>query len=411
MISKRFEFSSSHRLHVTGWSEQQDEAVYGREARSPHGHGHNYVATFAFNGPVDQQTGMMINVTVIKDRLKEIIDGRYDHKYINDDVPVFKDVVPTAENISCRLLEEARPLFKDTAARPVVCHLTESPSSEATAYDGGKVERHLWTNFSAARRTYSPHLSDHQNEQHFGRASSVSGHGHHYRLRATIKGEVDRVHGMIFPEKEARRILGELHDKLDHRNLSTDVPEFRDMPMTTEMLARYFYEYLGSRLPIERVKLFENDDFFVEYLGNNRWLMAVADEFHASHRLHSDKLCDADNLNIFGKCNNPRGHGHLYRVESTIGGAVEPDTGTLYRLDSLRETVNSQLDGWNYKHLNLDTDDFKGRNTTGENIIDVLWSKLSLPLGDRLHRLRLWETPNNRFTLRRTVKDFKKGEV
>lgn len=402
-ISKRFEFSSSHRLHVSGWSDLQDEAVYGREARSPHGHGHNYVATFVFNGPVDDKTGMMINVTVIKDRIKDVIDGRYDHKYLNDDLPAFRDIVPTAENISERLLNDVQPLFKDTTARPVVCHVSESPSSEATAYAGGKIERHLWMDFSAARRTYSPFLTDEQNREHFGRASSISGHGHHYRLRVTLEGEVDKIHGMISPEKQAREILAEVHGRLDHRNLSTDVRQFKDMPMTTEMLSKFFYTYLASRLPVGRVKLYENDDFFVEYLGDDLWTMAVSDEFHASHRLHSDQLCDADNLAVFGKCNNPRGHGHLYRVECSISGHADPETGTVYRLDSLDETVKARLDDWNYKHLNLDTDDFAGRNTTGENIIDVLWSKLSDPLGDRLYRLRLWETPNNRFTLRRAI--------
>ncbi|UCG61111.1 MAG: 6-carboxytetrahydropterin synthase [Candidatus Zixiibacteriota bacterium] len=404
-ISKRFEFSSSHRSFVRGWTEAQNQAFFGREALSPNGHGHNYVASFAFNGPVDPKTGMMINVVIIKEKIKEVIDNRYDHRYLNDDVPAFQDIVPTAENVTVSLLRDVVPLFNDVTAQPSVCHLAESPASEATAYAGGEVERHLWMNFSAARRTCSPHLTDAQNEELFGRAASTSGHGHHYRLRVTLQGQVDGVHGMIFPEREAREILSELHHQLDHRNLSTDVPQLRDMPMTTEMLSLYFFDYLKTRMPVSRVKLYENDEFFAEYLGSNRWFMAYTGEFHAAHRLHCRELTEAENLSVYGKCNNPRGHGHLYRVECSIEGSADRESGVLYKLDDLIRSINTQLDDWNYKHLDLDTSDFTDKTTTGENILMVLWSKLEVSLGNRLSRLRLWETPNNRFSLRRGIDD------
>ncbi|UCE23337.1 MAG: 6-carboxytetrahydropterin synthase [Candidatus Zixiibacteriota bacterium] len=402
-ISKRFEFSSSHRLAAAGWTDDQNLAFYGREALSPHGHGHNYVAYFSFEGVVDQATGMIINVVIIKDKIKALIDKRYDHKYLNLDTAPFDVVAPTAENLATHLLAEAAPLFEGMTAGPVVCHLSESPSSEATAYADGKVERHIWTDFSAARRTSSPHLTDRENEKIFGRAASASGHGHHYRLRVTLGGKVDPAHGMIFSEAKSSKIVADLHDRFDHRNLSTDIPEFEDMPMTTEMLARYFFDHLGSVLPVSRVKLYENDNFFVEFSEEGPAIMGVLSDFHAAHRLHSTALNDSDNREIFGKCNNPGGHGHLYRVECSVAGAIDEKTGTLCGLQPLNETLKSVLDQWNYKHLNVDTDDFEGKVTTGENIISVLWSKLSLSLGDSLHRLRLWETTNNRFTLRRTV--------
>ena len=345
---------------------------------------------------------MIINVVIIKDKVKALIDKRYDHKYLNADTLPFNTIVPTAENLAKHLLTEAMPLFEGMTARPVVCHLSESPSSEATAYADGRVERHLWMDFSAARRTTSPHLTDRENEKIFGRAASVSDHGHHYRLRVTLEGKVDPDHGMIFSEAESEKVLAELYDRYDHRNLSFDFPEFEDMPMTTEMLARYFFDYLGTKLPVNRVKLYENDNFFIEYSGGGRAIMGVLDEFHAAHRLHSTGLTDSDNKEIFGKCNNPGGHGHLYRVECSVAGTIDTNSGTVYQLQQLGENLDSALDLWNYKHLNVDTDDFEGKVTTGENIISVLWSKLSPSLGDSLHRLRLWETPNNRFTLRRT---------
>ena len=133
--------------------------------------------------------------------------------------------------------------------------------------------------------------------------------------------------------------------------------------------------------------------------------MGIGSDFHAAHRLHSPSLSDGANLDTYGKCNNPSGHGHLYRVECTISGDVDKRSGTLYNLGDFNRALESVLDQWNYKHLDMDTNDFKDKITTGENIIRVLWSKLSGSLGDNLYRLRLWETPNNRFTLRRTIED------
>ncbi len=403
LISKRFEFSSSHRLFVKDWSEAKNIAYFGREATSRFGHGHNFVAHFVFDGPVDRANGMMINVTIIKEKIKQIIDNRYDHKYFNTDTPPFDKIVPTAENLAANLLAEAIPLFKDMTAQPVVCHLIESPYSEATAYADGRVERHLWTDFSAARQTYSPHASQVENEELFGQASSPFGHGHHYRLRVTLCGEPDKDAGMIYPEAEGRRIIDELRARFDHRNLNVDLPELSGSPVTTEVLARHFQKRLGEQIPVSRVKLYEHDHFFVEFSSADIWTMGVLTRFHAAHRLHSCELSDEENKSVYGKCNNPYGHGHLYEVEASIGGRLDEKTGTMFKLADLEQAVFDTVDEWNYKHLDMDTDEFKGMVTTGENIVGVLWPKLDGQVDGKLTRLRLWETPNNRFTLRRAL--------
>ncbi len=64
-------------------------------------------------------------------------------------------------------------------------------------------------------------------------------------------------------------------------------------------------------------------------------------------------------------------------------------------------TASHALSSWEGKHLDLETDDFRDRPSTSENIVQVLWPRLDTPLDGRLSRLRLWETTNNRFTLRR----------
>ena len=103
-ISKRFEFSSSHRLAAAGWTDEQNVAFYGREGTSRHGHGHNYVAYFSFEGVIDQATGMIINVVIIKDKIKALRKYR-EECYEQLKSAVYKrrgwteDGVPTIEKI------------------------------------------------------------------------------------------------------------------------------------------------------------------------------------------------------------------------------------------------------------------------------------------------------------------------
>ncbi|MBA3652091.1 MAG: 6-carboxytetrahydropterin synthase, partial [Chthoniobacterales bacterium] len=120
-----------------------------------------------------------------------------------------------------------------------------------------------------------------------------------------------------------------------------------------------------------------------------------------AHRLHAPGLSAAENVTLYGKCNNPLGHGHRYLTEATIGGSYDERSGTLYNFLSLRDGIDRALLPWQDKHLDLETEEFREQPSTGENIVRALWPKFNSRLDDRLTRLRLWETPNNRFTLRR----------
>jgi 6-pyruvoyltetrahydropterin/6-carboxytetrahydropterin synthase len=406
-ISKRFEFSASHRLSVGSWSDEKNRSVFGKESMGRFGHGHNYTAYFVFSGPVDERTGMMINVAIIKQRIKKLLSERFDHKYFNADTPPFDRENPTVENLAQQLLEEVQPLFSAEEARPVACHLEQSPLSSATAYSEGTVERHYNIDFSAARRTCSPFLSDEENTKLFGIAASPSYHGHHYRLRVTLHGAVDSLSGLVFPEQDGWQIMQELRAQFDHRNLSIDIPQFKEMPNTTEMFARLIYDDLEKKLPLNRVRLDENDHFFVEHMGKDETTMSISSSFYAAHRLHSARLSEQENRTVYGICNNIEGHGHRYRVESTISGKMDERSGTLYDLGALNRTLDNVLEEWDYKHLDLETGDFEDRPSTGENIIHSLYEKLEQQLKPQLHRLRLWETPNNRFTLREEIRSTK----
>ena len=84
--------------------------------------------------------------------------------------------------------------------------------------------------------------------------------------------------------------------------------------------------------------------------------------FAASHRLHSGQLNEAENLRIYGKCNNPYGHGHNYVVEVTVTGKVDPATGMIAHLGELDQFVEREvLEPFDHKYLNKDVAAFAER--------------------------------------------------
>ncbi len=399
-VSKRLEFSASRRLFSAAWTNEQNLAAFGPETSARYGTGRNYVAFFVFTGEVNPANGMLVNISAIKERVEEILHARFDHKFLNEDHPAFREAPPTAENIARQLCNEVAPLFGDLEAELVACHLSETPERSATFYMTGVVEGNYWLDFSAARQTMSPHLSASENDRLFGVASSPHGHGHHYRARFTFRRAAPDHSGPLVPNHEIARVLDALRGELDHKNLNREVAGLTNRPMTTESLAQYLCERVAASLPIDRVRLYERDDFFAEYQMSEKFFLGLQRSFSAAHRLHAGKLSEAANLALYGKCNNPRGHGHRYLTEATLGGEYDERSGTLYDFTALLNGVEEALRPWHNKHLDLETEEFREKPSTGENIVRALWPKVNARLNDRLVRLRLWETPNNRFTLR-----------
>ena len=98
-ITRRLTFSAAHRLHSDALSPEENRRVFGK-CNHPNGHGHNYVLEATVAGPIDTTTGMVINLNELKSVMAEIVEGLFDHKNLNQDVPAFKTLNPTAENIA-----------------------------------------------------------------------------------------------------------------------------------------------------------------------------------------------------------------------------------------------------------------------------------------------------------------------
>jgi 6-pyruvoyltetrahydropterin/6-carboxytetrahydropterin synthase len=119
--------------------------------------------------------------------------------------------------------------------------------------------------------------------------------------------------------------------------------------------------------------------------------------FSASHRLFNPGWADAKNQEVFGKCNNPRGHGHNYDVEVTVAGAPPRETGMVIDLKKLSDIIeNEVIELVDHKHLNDDVEFMKGVIPTAENIAVAFWKILEPKIKEgKLFSIKLYESPNN----------------
>jgi 6-pyruvoyltetrahydropterin/6-carboxytetrahydropterin synthase len=130
--------------------------------------------------------------------------------------------------------------------------------------------------------------------------------------------------------------------------------------------------------------------------------------FSASHRLHSDRFSADQNRELYGKCNNPYGHGHDYLLEVSVAGPLERKSGQVVNVQALDRLVAQQvIEDFDHKYMNADVREFHDIVPTSENILRVIEDRLragwrSAFPGDwpRLEAIRLRETRRNLFELR-----------
>jgi 6-pyruvoyltetrahydropterin/6-carboxytetrahydropterin synthase len=130
-LGRRYHFAASHRLHTSKLSEEENSRVFGK-CNNPYGHGHNYTLEVRFSGPVDPATGMIANLADLDAFVNERVIEPFDHRSLQDDVPAFRELVPTTENLCTEIFARLRsfPAAKLEAVR------IEETSNNSFEYEG-----------------------------------------------------------------------------------------------------------------------------------------------------------------------------------------------------------------------------------------------------------------------------------
>ncbi len=119
--------------------------------------------------------------------------------------------------------------------------------------------------------------------------------------------------------------------------------------------------------------------------------------FCAAHRLHNPAWSDERNNEVFGKCNNPNGHGHNYDLEVTVAGLPPKETGMVIDLKKLADIIEQEIiERVDHKHMNVDVDFMRSTIPTAENMAIAFWKILAPKITEgRLYAIRLFESGNN----------------
>jgi 6-pyruvoyltetrahydropterin/6-carboxytetrahydropterin synthase len=126
--------------------------------------------------------------------------------------------------------------------------------------------------------------------------------------------------------------------------------------------------------------------------------------FEAAHRLHNPAQSDQWNRRVFGKCNNPHGHGHNYVIEAAVTGEVDPETGYLIDMKDLKAVLDrAVVSAVDHRHLNIEVDWLSDIIPTAENLARKFFERVApeLPEGVELVSITIHETERNSATYAR----------
>ncbi|GAB4194878.1 MAG: 6-carboxytetrahydropterin synthase [Phycisphaeraceae bacterium] len=235
---------------------------------------------------------------------------------------------------------------------------------------------------------------------------AMRGLGRYYELTVTCHGHADPLTGYFINIKHIDQAVHQHALPIFHQTLTSqpggEVPLghfMRRLVETLDPALHHTVGQIGLRLtPTCQIQIRRHDMDHV--------LIRQQYEFSAAHRLHVPSMSDEANRQVFGKCNNPAGHGHNYRLEVVVRSRIDEHGRTL-DVATLDQLVDQYvIDKLDHKHLNLDVPQFKDLNPSVENIVRVIWDMLADPISETwnrqtmLHELSVWETSKTVCTYR-----------
>ena len=217
-------------------------------------------------------------------------------------------------------------------------------------------------------------------------------------MQCEVAGVPDSQTGYLCNIKELDALLrGVVTERL--------IPEFQSGQSIEKMLVTTFEEALSrwdrnpasAKASLRSISVNASPflSFSIHSASPQMISMTQQFEFSAAHRLHCEELSDEENIALFGKCNNPNGHGHNYVLSVTLKGDAHPDSGMLISLDRFESIVKELIvDRLDHKHLNEDIEYFGKTIPSVENIAIAIWNWLDGQFGDAaLEAVRVYETP------------------
>ncbi len=128
-VSRKAHFNAAHRLYRKDWTDKKNDSVFGK-CSNPNFHGHNYELIVSVTGPIDPNTGYVMDMKILKDYIKSEVEDAFDHKNLNLEVPEFFDTIPTAENIVVVIYNKLKKILSVDQNMEVV--LYETPRNFVT---------------------------------------------------------------------------------------------------------------------------------------------------------------------------------------------------------------------------------------------------------------------------------------
>lgn len=229
---------------------------------------------------------------------------------------------------------------------------------------------------------------------------AVRGLGRYYELKVACRGEADPVTGYFINIKEIdaavrEHVLPYLQGLIEGDTPEAELPLGEVMRQAAARLQPPLWDTVAS---IE-LALSPKVRLGLETHAMDHVTLRQQYEFSAAHRLHADALSDHENQEVFGKCNNPAGHGHNYRLEVAVAKPIDA-AGHALAVDALDSLVDEHvLDRLDHKNLNGDVPEFADLNPSVEHITQVIWGLLAPAVAAmdrdrpaRLDEICVWET-------------------
>ncbi len=279
--------------------------------------------------------------------------------------------------------------------------MSESRSQERNINSSPSLEMTRRLTFSAA---YS------NPQQTAGSIRAVE--AHNYVLDVRVRGSIDERTGIIVNIKTLDAIVREkVILQLDGYDLSCH-PAFEKVAPSLSAILQFIHKQLEEELPaaisLTGIRLEERSDSWMDWAEDHAerkikkpmFMITRAYEFSASHRLDSPHLTPEENIELFGKCNYPNGHGHNYQLEVSVEGDPDVRSGQIIDTVLLDKIVHTEVvDRYDHRHLNYDISEFQNKIPSAEIITKEIWDRLQpkLPASVKLYQVLLRETARNIF--------------